>query len=76
MSADERGPSCRKVDLALSRRMPVRAATAVELLVEISNWLNAPLLGNLNGVAGSAAFGTVTAAGNPRVVQLALKVSF
>jgi hypothetical protein len=71
-----RGPSYRNVDLALSRRMPVRAATAVELRAEIFNLLNTPPLGSPNGVAGSAAFGTITTAGDPRVVQLALKVLF
>jgi hypothetical protein len=29
-----------------------------------------------NGVAGTAAFGTITTAGDPRVVQLAVKWSF
>ena len=56
--------------------MPVRAATAVELRAEIFNLLNTPPLGGPNGVAGSAAFGTITTAGDPRVVQLALKVLF
>ena len=71
-----RGPSYRNVDLALSRRLPVHAATAVELRAEIFNLLNTPPLGNPNTVAGSAAFGTITTAGDPRVVQLALKVLF
>jgi hypothetical protein len=35
-----------------------------------------PPLGNPNGVAGSAAFGTITTAGDPRVVQLAVKLLF
>ena len=33
-------------------------------------------LGPPNGVFGSAAFGTITSAGDPRVVQLAVKVYF
>ena len=71
-----RGPGYRNVDLAFSRRLPVRAATAVELRAEIFNLFNTPPLGNPNGVAGSAAFGSITTAGDPRVVQLALKVLF
>ena len=36
----------------------------------------APPLGNPNGVAGSAAFGSITTAGDPRVVQRAVKWLF
>ena len=36
----------------------------------------APALGAPNGVFGSAAFGTITAAGDPRVLQVAAKVRF
>jgi hypothetical protein len=71
-----RGPSYRNVDFALSRRIPVRAGAAVELRAEMFNLLNTPPLGNPNGVAGSAAFGTITTAGDPRVVQLAVKFLF
>jgi hypothetical protein len=71
-----RGPGYRNVDLALSRRVPVRGGTALELRAEAFNLLNNPPLGNPNGVAGAAAFGTITTAGDPRVVQLALKLLF
>jgi hypothetical protein len=33
-------------------------------------------LGSPNGVFGSAAFGTITTAGDPRIVQLAVKLLF
>jgi hypothetical protein len=71
-----RGPSYRNVDLALSRRLPLRAASALELRAEVFNLLNTPPLGHPDGVAGSAAFGTITTAGDPRVVQLAVKWLF
>jgi hypothetical protein len=45
-------------------------------VAEVFNLLNTPPLGNPNGVAGSAAFGTITAAGDPRVVQLAGRLLF
>jgi hypothetical protein len=45
-------------------------------VAEVFNLLNTPPLGNPNGVAGSAAFGTITAAGDPRVVQLAVRLLF
>jgi hypothetical protein len=71
-----RGPAYRNVDLALSRRVPVRTNDALELRVEAFNLLNTPPLGNPNGVAGSPAFGTITTAGDPRVIQLAIKWLF
>jgi hypothetical protein len=70
-----RGPSYRDLDLALMRRIPVRAA-ALELRAELFNALNTPAYGAPNGVAGTAAFGTITTAGDPRVAQLAVKVVF
>jgi hypothetical protein len=71
-----RGPSYRNVDLAVTRRVPLRGATGIELRAEAFNLLNTPPFGNPNGVAGSAAFGTITTAGDPRVVQVALKLVF
>jgi hypothetical protein len=71
-----RGPSYRNVDVALSRRVPVGGSNALELRAEAFNLLNRPQFGNPNGVAGTAAFGTVTTAGDPRVVQLAVKYLF
>jgi len=71
-----RGPGYKNVDLMLSRRVPIGAAGAVELRAEAFNLLNTPPLGNPNAVVGAANFGTITTAGDPRVIQLALKVLF
>jgi hypothetical protein len=71
-----RGPGYRNVDFAASRRLRMRRGTALELRVETFNLLNHPPLGNPNSVVGSPAFGTITTAGDPRVVQLAAKYSF
>jgi hypothetical protein len=70
-----RGPSYRDVDLGLVRRVPV-GRDAIELRVEVFNLLNTPPLGSPAGVLGAASFGTITTAGDPRVVQLALKFVF
>ena len=43
---------------------------------EVFNATNTPPLGAPNTTVGSAAFGTITSAGDPRVVQLALKFIF
>jgi len=70
-----RGPSYRNVDLALMRRLPV-GRDGIELRAEIFNLLNTPPLGAPAAVLGAANFGTITSAGDPRVVQLALKFVF
>jgi hypothetical protein len=70
-----RGPAYRNVDLAVIRRIPVRAG-AVELRAEIFNVLNTPPLGAPAAIVGAANFGTITTAGDPRVAQLAFKVLF
>jgi len=71
-----RGPGYRDVDLAISRRVPLRAGTSLEFRGEVFNLFNTPPFANPNGVLGSASFGTITSAGDPRVVQLAVKVLF
>ena len=71
-----RGPGYRNLDVAVIRRFRPQGTTAIELRAEVFNVLNTPPLGNPNGVFGSAAFGTITTAGDPRVVQLAAKVLF
>ena len=70
------GPSFRDVDFALIRRVPLRTGTSIEVRAEVFNLFNTPNLGAPNGVAGGAAFGTITTAFDPRVGQLALKVLF
>jgi hypothetical protein len=71
-----RGPGYRNVDLALMRRVPLSAHKALELRAEVFNATNTPPLLAPNTQVGSAAFGTITAAGDPRVVQLAVKFLF
>lgn len=71
-----RGPGYRNLDLALIRRVPLRPGQSLELRAEIFNVTNTPPLGSPNGVLGAAAFGTITTAGDPRVIQLAVKFAF
>ena len=71
-----RGPAYRNLDLALVRRIPLSGRHALELRAEAFNVTNTPALGAPNGVFGSAAFGTITTAGDPRVIQLAVKLLF
>ena len=70
-----RGPGYRNLDVALSRRVAL-GKPSLEVRVEAFNVTNTPPLGAPNGTFGSAAFGTNTSAGDPRVFQLALRVLF
>jgi|SRR5688572_17655491 len=68
----------KNVDLAIGRRipMPMRSGTALELRAEAFNLLNTPPFANPGATLGAAAFGVISAAGDPRVVQLAAKFLF
>jgi hypothetical protein len=71
-----RGPGYRNLDVAIMRRLPLSSNRALEMRAEVFNVTNTPPLGAPNGVLGSPAFGTITSAGDPRVVQLAVKFIF
>lgn len=71
-----RGPAYRNLDLALARRIRLDDVRTLELRCEVFNVTNTPPLGAPNGVYGSAAFGSITSAGDPRVIQLAARFLF
>jgi hypothetical protein len=48
----------------------------LELRGEAFNVTNTPALGVPNGVLGTPGFGSITSAGDPRVIQLAVKLAF
>ncbi|MBM3771142.1 MAG: carboxypeptidase regulatory-like domain-containing protein [Acidimicrobiia bacterium] len=71
-----RGPGFSSLDLALIRRVPFSVGATLEIRVEAFNVTNTPPLGAPHGVFGTPAFGTITTAGDPRVIQLAGKLIF
>jgi hypothetical protein len=71
-----RGPAYRNTAIALIKRTPVRERMNLELRAEVFNLTNTPPLGAPAVVQGAAGFGSITSAGDPRVVQLALKLNF
>jgi hypothetical protein len=71
-----RGPAYRHADLALLRRVPLAKGRTLEIRAEIFNLTNTPPLGPPAAVLGAADFGTIPSAGDPRVVQLAVKLLF
>ncbi|MGH9665515.1 MAG: hypothetical protein ACRD9L_13910, partial [Bryobacteraceae bacterium] len=69
------------IDLRVSHVIPVREHLRVELLAEAFNLLNHVNYADINttwgtGLAARSTFGQYTAAGDPRQVQLGLKVRF
>ncbi len=71
-----RGPNYRNLDLALFRRVPLGSSRGLELRAEAFNVTNRVNFGAPNGTFGSAAFGTITTALDPRVIQLAVRFLF
>ena len=71
-----RGPSYRDVDLALMRLIRLGQQRTVELRAEVFNLLDTVNYGAPAATQGAANFGTITSALDPRVVQLAVKLSF
>lgn len=71
-----RGPSYQDTDLALIKRMTITERYSVDFRAEVFNLTNTPPLGAPSVVAGAAGFGSITSAGDPRVLQMALKFNF
>jgi hypothetical protein len=71
-----RGPAYKNVDLAIARRVRLRSGTALELRAEAFNLTNTPPFANPGAVFGTPAFGVISSAGDPRVIQLAVKYLF
>ena len=71
------GPGYFNTDLAVSRLLNLAGSRTVELRVEAFNLLNTVNWANPNVILGSATAGRITAtAGDPRIMQFALKYAF
>jgi hypothetical protein len=71
-----RGPAYRNADFAIIKQTLLGEQTNIEFRTEIFNLTNTPPLAAPNVVRGNVAFGTITAAGDPRVIQFGLKLNF
>jgi hypothetical protein len=69
-----RGPNFWSFDFAAVKRVALAGASAVELRVEAFNLFNRTNFAAPNGNRSAAGFGTITAAYDPRQVQLGVKV--
>jgi hypothetical protein len=71
-----RGPGLQNADLMVSKTFRLREQVNLELRAEAFNVSNTPPLNDPNGSFGSAAFGSITSAGKPRVFEFVAKVRF
>ena len=73
-----RGPNQRNLDLGIERSFQMTERSALDFRAEFFNLTNTPKFGQpINDFAAGPAFGLITSsAGNPRIVQLALKYRF
>jgi hypothetical protein len=71
-----RGPGLQDADLMIGKMFRISERVNLEFRAEVFNVSNTPPLNDPNGSFGSAAFGTITSAGNPRDFELAGKVRF
>ena len=71
-----RGPSYQDADLALIKRTMITERFSVDFRAEVFNFTNTPPLNAPSAVAGAAGFGSIVSAGDPRVLQMALKFNF
>jgi len=71
-----RGPAYRNADVAMIKRIMFGERKNLELRAEVFNLTNTPPLGAPNTVLGTPGFGSITSAGDPRVIQLGIKFNF
>jgi hypothetical protein len=70
------GPGKIGVDISVHREFRLTESKRLQFRAEAFNISNSPPLGNPNTNLGNSAFGSITSAGLPRNVQLALKFLF
>jgi hypothetical protein len=71
-----RGPGYQDADLALIKRTNISERLSLDFRAEVFNLTNTPPLNAPNAMVGSAGFGSIASAGDPRVLQFALKFNF
>jgi hypothetical protein len=71
-----RGPVLQNADLMVGKTFRITERVNLEFRAETFNVSNTPPLNDPNGSFGSAAFGSITSAGNPRVFEFVGKLHF
>ena len=71
-----RGPGFHSEDLSMFKTFPIRERLSVQFRAEAFNLLNHPRFNNPGGSVGTPLFGVLSAAGDGRVMQFAVKIGF
>jgi hypothetical protein len=71
-----RGPGLQEADLMLGKTFRITERVGFEFRAEVFNVTNTPPFNDPNTSFGTAAFGSITSAGNPRDFEFAAKVRF
>ena len=71
-----RGPGLQNADVMIGKTFRITERVSLEFRAEAFNVSNTPPLNDPNGSFGSAAFGSITSAGNPRDFEFVAKVHF
>ncbi len=74
-----REPSLLNLDVSIAKNFALRESVRLQFRAECFNFTNTPFFGNPGSVGttfGTATFGKVTSAGDPRVIQLGLKLVY
>ena len=71
-----RGPGLQNADLMIGKTFRLTERAKIEVRAEAFNVSNTPPLNDPNGSFGSAAFGSITSAGNPRAFEFVVKFRF
>ena len=72
-----RGPAQRNLDFSVNKRIPVTERVAAEFRSEFFNVLNVANFANPGGSITAVSYGVIrNTTGNPRVIQLAVKLVF
>ena len=64
------------MDLSLIKMTGLQERVNMEFRAEFFNFTNTPPLGAPAVVLGNAGFGTIISAGDPRVIQFGMKLTF
>jgi Carboxypeptidase regulatory-like domain len=70
------GPGLFNMDLSLVKRFAVNERSAIDIRADAFNSFNTVNFGNPGTSFGSSTFGVISTAGNPRIMQLAVRYRF
>ena len=76
MSRLVRGPGRFNIDFSAAKNFSIRENVRLQYRLELFNALNHTSLNNPDTSVTSASFGQIVSAGDPRIIQMALRFSF